>query len=163
MCLGATARICFDLVSRQRLPLLIMQQIDFLFQVKRSPEWGQPQGHLKSWLNFDNLLEHFIENRLFESWCSVCHQPVLWVSCLDQSCLEECMEWMIIFRGVLKEIANSLSLSWQQSKHGYGSLDPSWVSSGKVWNNVTKCLEKDVCYLPPWTLLGPCSRVGLEM
>ena len=44
-CLGATARICFDLVSRQRLPLLIMQQIDFLFQVKRSPKWGQPQGH----------------------------------------------------------------------------------------------------------------------
>ena len=46
----ATARICCDLVSWQRLPLLMMQQTDFLFQVKRSPQRGQPQGHSMSWL-----------------------------------------------------------------------------------------------------------------
>ena len=95
VCVWATARICFDLVSWQRLPLLTMQQSDFLFQVKRSPEWGQPQGHLKSWLIFDILLEYFIGNSWFESRCSIYCQPVLLVSCLDQSYLKECIKWMI--------------------------------------------------------------------
>ncbi len=80
VCLGATTRICYDLVSRQCLPLLMMQQNDFLFQVKRSPR-GQPQGHSRSWLIFVCLFDNVLGNSGFESkWLILC-QSVLKVSC----------------------------------------------------------------------------------
>ena len=50
-----TARICYDLVSWQCLPLLMLQQTDFLFHVKRSPEWGQPLSPVDVIFNFECL------------------------------------------------------------------------------------------------------------
>ncbi len=55
-------------------------------------------GSLECWLVFDSLLEYFIGNSCFESWCLTWCQPVLRMSCFDQSCFKECLKWVITYR-----------------------------------------------------------------
>ncbi len=85
MCLGATARICCDLVSWQRLPVLMMQHADFLFRVKRSPK-GQPLSHSKELVGFWQIyVDYIIGDSSFEAKCLIPCQSMLKLSCQDQS------------------------------------------------------------------------------